>query len=331
MEERDACGRSYTRRRRRSSGSSTGGAEQLERAGYSRRRTRPSWPRGTTSTCTARSSLLRHGCPPSSRSRSCSSASAGAGRVPGRIRCPMTLLASIPSPHTGDDPRRPAVAPHVRADAPARDRRLHRAHRLSAGRGAAATGISSSASPSGASPSAIIGARLYHDITSWNEVPDPKWKGVFEVWKGGLGVWGGILFGVPRRRDRRPPLGATERRDCSWTRSRRACCSRRGSAAGATGATRSCSASRPTLPWGLKIDPQHRPRQYPDAHALPSDLPLRVRLGPRRRRSSCSCSTGASAFKPPGCSRSTSPVHVRPLLRGAAPHRPVAPPPRRCA
>ncbi len=41
----------------------------------------------------------------------------------------------------------------------------------------------------------IVGARLYHDITSWNEVPDPKWKGVFEVWKGGLGVWGGIFLG----------------------------------------------------------------------------------------------------------------------------------------
>ena len=41
----------------------------------------------------------------------------------------------------------------------------------------------------------IAGARLYHDITSWSEVPDPKWKGIFEVWKGGLGVWGGILFG----------------------------------------------------------------------------------------------------------------------------------------
>jgi prolipoprotein diacylglyceryl transferase len=42
----------------------------------------------------------------------------------------------------------------------------------------------------------IIGARLYHDITSWNEVPNPKWQGIFEVWKGGLGVWGGILAGV---------------------------------------------------------------------------------------------------------------------------------------
>jgi len=41
----------------------------------------------------------------------------------------------------------------------------------------------------------IVGARLYHDITSWNEVSSPKWKGVFAVWEGGLGVWGGILLG----------------------------------------------------------------------------------------------------------------------------------------
>src|SRR5215208_7437763 len=41
----------------------------------------------------------------------------------------------------------------------------------------------------------IIGARLYHVITSWDQVPD-EWWGVFAVWKGGLGVWGGIFFGV---------------------------------------------------------------------------------------------------------------------------------------
>jgi prolipoprotein diacylglyceryl transferase len=42
----------------------------------------------------------------------------------------------------------------------------------------------------------IVGARLYHVATSWEDVPDPKWQGVFEVWEGGLGIWGGILFGV---------------------------------------------------------------------------------------------------------------------------------------
>jgi prolipoprotein diacylglyceryl transferase len=42
----------------------------------------------------------------------------------------------------------------------------------------------------------VVGARLYHVITSWSEVPDPKWKGILEIWNGGLGVWGGILCGV---------------------------------------------------------------------------------------------------------------------------------------
>jgi prolipoprotein diacylglyceryl transferase len=42
----------------------------------------------------------------------------------------------------------------------------------------------------------IVGARLYHVLTSWEDVPEPKWKGVFQVWEGGLGIWGGILLGV---------------------------------------------------------------------------------------------------------------------------------------
>jgi prolipoprotein diacylglyceryl transferase len=41
----------------------------------------------------------------------------------------------------------------------------------------------------------IAGARLYHVLTSWNEVPD-EWWGVFAVWKGGLGIWGAIAGGV---------------------------------------------------------------------------------------------------------------------------------------
>ncbi len=40
----------------------------------------------------------------------------------------------------------------------------------------------------------IVGARAYHDITSWNQVPD-DWWGPFAVWEGGLGVWGGIFLG----------------------------------------------------------------------------------------------------------------------------------------
>ncbi len=44
-------------------------------------------------------------------------------------------------------------------------------------------------------PAGIIGGRLYHDITSWNEVAH-NWYGWIAVWQGGLGIWGGILGGV---------------------------------------------------------------------------------------------------------------------------------------
>ncbi|MGH3060554.1 MAG: prolipoprotein diacylglyceryl transferase [Gaiellaceae bacterium] len=41
----------------------------------------------------------------------------------------------------------------------------------------------------------IVGARLYHVVTSWNTV-DGDWWEPFAVWEGGLGVWGGIAGGV---------------------------------------------------------------------------------------------------------------------------------------
>ena len=53
-------------------------------------------------------------------------------------------------------------------------------------------------------PAGILGARLYHDVTSWNTVPH-NWYGWIAVWEGGLGIWGGIAGGflgalVPIRR-----------------------------------------------------------------------------------------------------------------------------------
>jgi prolipoprotein diacylglyceryl transferase len=44
-------------------------------------------------------------------------------------------------------------------------------------------------------PAGLIGGRLYFLATSWNEVP-PHWWGPFAIWKGGLGIWGGITLGV---------------------------------------------------------------------------------------------------------------------------------------
>jgi phosphatidylglycerol---prolipoprotein diacylglyceryl transferase len=106
----------------------------------------------------------------------------------------------------------------------------------------------------------IVGARLYHVVTSWSEVPNPKWWGVFAVWKGGLGVWGGILFGVVAGAVVVWRSGESVRlmMDCV--------------APGlllAQGIGRIGNYwnqelfGKPTsLPWGLEIDQEHRPLKY---------------------------------------------------------------------
>jgi len=44
----------------------------------------------------------------------------------------------------------------------------------------------------------IVGARVYHLITSWNQdaAIHAHWYGPFAVWSGGLGIWGAIPFGA---------------------------------------------------------------------------------------------------------------------------------------
>jgi len=44
-------------------------------------------------------------------------------------------------------------------------------------------------------PAGVIGARLYHVITDWDRFADDPGK-IIEIWKGGLGIWGGIAVGV---------------------------------------------------------------------------------------------------------------------------------------
>jgi prolipoprotein diacylglyceryl transferase len=43
-------------------------------------------------------------------------------------------------------------------------------------------------------PAGIIGGRIYFDITTPMDIPH-VWYGVFAVWSGGLGIWGGVLVG----------------------------------------------------------------------------------------------------------------------------------------
>ncbi len=106
----------------------------------------------------------------------------------------------------------------------------------------------------------IVGARAYHDVTSWSEVPEPKWRGVFAVWEGGLGVWGGIFLGVV--------VGAVVVR-------RSGASARLMLDAAAPGLLLAQGIGRlgnwwnqelfgkPTdLPWALEIDPEHRPPGY---------------------------------------------------------------------
>jgi phosphatidylglycerol---prolipoprotein diacylglyceryl transferase len=108
----------------------------------------------------------------------------------------------------------------------------------------------------------VVGARAYHDVTSWNEVPTPKWQGIFEVWRGGLGIWGGILFGAI--------AGAVVVRRAGYDVSKFLDAAAPGLLL-AQGIGRLGNwwnqelYGRPTnLPWGLEISPTHRPLQYLD-------------------------------------------------------------------
>jgi prolipoprotein diacylglyceryl transferase len=108
-------------------------------------------------------------------------------------------------------------------------------------------------------PAGLIGGRLYHVITSWNEVPH-TWWGPFAVWKGGLGIWGGIAAGVivglwrVRRRGQDVPAFMDAGAPALLV----------AQAIGRVGNWFNQELfGKPTnLPWGLKIDPAHRPEQY---------------------------------------------------------------------
>jgi prolipoprotein diacylglyceryl transferase len=105
----------------------------------------------------------------------------------------------------------------------------------------------------------IVGARIYHDITSWNEVPS-QWWGPFAVWEGGLGVWGGIGLGVA--------VGAiiVHRSGNSVTLMMDVVAPGLLLAQGigrlGNWWNQELFGKPTTLPWGLKIDAVHRPLGY---------------------------------------------------------------------
>ena len=168
-------------------------------------------------------------------------------------------------------------------------------------------------------PAGIIGGRIYFDITTPMDIPH-VWYGVFAVWDGGLGIWGGIALATvvglwrlrrPRREHRpvhgrggaRPAGGAGHRPDRQLLQQ---------------GALRQpdVAALGPGDP--LPVPAVRRdPRQVPELQHVPADLPvradLRLRLGrpcwsgwattarsSRRACSRCTC----SAIRRTGSSRS---------------------------
>ena len=108
-------------------------------------------------------------------------------------------------------------------------------------------------------PAGFVGARLYHVITDWHRFDDRPLD-IVKVWEGGLGIPGGILAGVltgvvvarqrgydvPRMLDAVAPalpLAQAVGRLGNWFNQE--------------------LFGRPTdLPWGLEIDPEHRPAGY---------------------------------------------------------------------
>ena len=108
-------------------------------------------------------------------------------------------------------------------------------------------------------PAGLVGARVYHVITDW-ELFEGRWLHVFAVWEGGLGIPGGLIAGVGTgvwvaRRRGLPvpalldvaapaiPVAQAIGRFGNWFNQE--------------------LFGRPTgLPWGLEIDPAHRPAAY---------------------------------------------------------------------
>ena len=110
-------------------------------------------------------------------------------------------------------------------------------------------------------PAGVIGARLYHVATDWNQ-GDPSFADeparIVRIWEGGLGIWGGVALGtavgcwVAARRGARAirlldvaapaiPIAQAIGRFGNWFNQE--------------------LYGRPTdLPWALRIDPDNRPR-----------------------------------------------------------------------
>ncbi|CAN5116693.1 prolipoprotein diacylglyceryl transferase [soil metagenome] len=105
----------------------------------------------------------------------------------------------------------------------------------------------------------IVGARLYHVVTSWDELPD-EWWGPFAIWKGGLGVWGGIGLGVIVGAivAKRSGANVAQLADCAAP----ALLVAQGIGRFGNWWNQELYGGPTDLPWGLEISPENRQIEY---------------------------------------------------------------------
>lgn len=105
----------------------------------------------------------------------------------------------------------------------------------------------------------IVGARLYHVLTSWDELPD-EWWGPFAIWKGGLGVWGGIGLGVIVGAivAKRSGANVAQLADCAAP----ALLVAQGIGRVGNWWNQELYGGPTDLPWGLEISPENRQIEY---------------------------------------------------------------------
>jgi prolipoprotein diacylglyceryl transferase len=109
-------------------------------------------------------------------------------------------------------------------------------------------------------PAGIIGGRIYFDITTPGDITPHVWWGVFAVWSGGLGVWGGVALGTV------VAIWRVRRSGASWALFANAAAPALlvAQAAGRIGNyfNQELFGKPSTLPWALEIAGPHRPAGY---------------------------------------------------------------------
>ena len=109
-------------------------------------------------------------------------------------------------------------------------------------------------------PAGIIGARIYFDITTPFDITPHTWWGPLAVWKGGLGVWGGIAAGAA------VGIWRVHRAGADWRLMADAVAPALlvAQAVGRIGNyfNQELYGKPTSLPWGLEITPAHRVAGY---------------------------------------------------------------------